>query len=158
MFKKLASLRGKTIRIAGDFVLNIIASAVYTFARQLVVFPLLAARMSDADYGTLLTVSGLVNIATAIVGVTLNNVRLIQNSLYQERNLKGDFHWLCAVGSAVSVLFVVIVGRMFELAVLTTVLLGIYVCVDNLYQYALAHFRLNLNFKRNLIVNCLVSI
>lgn len=148
----------KLTHITGDFVLNILASVIYTFARQIVVFPLLAARMGDADYGTLLTVIGLVNVATAIVGNVLNNVRLIQNSTYQERELSGDFNWICAIGSVLSVIFVAVVGWIFHLALLTIFLLCAYVCVSNFYVYATAHFRLNLDFKRNLIVHCLISI
>ena len=67
-------------RITGDFIINILASIIYTFARQIVVFPLLAARLSDGDYGTLLTVTGLANVCTALVGNSLNNIRLVQNS------------------------------------------------------------------------------
>ena len=46
-------------RITGDFAVNILASVIYTFARQIVVFPLLAARLPEDTYGTLLTVTGL---------------------------------------------------------------------------------------------------
>ena len=33
-----------------------------------------------------------------------------------------------------------------------------HVCAGNFYQYAIAHFRLNLDFKRILVTNCLVSL
>ena len=67
-------------RISGDFIISILASVIYTFARQIVVFPLLAAQLTDADYGTLLTVAGLANVCTAMIGSSLNNIRLIEDS------------------------------------------------------------------------------
>ena len=135
-------------RISGDFIISILASVIYTFARQIVVFPLLAARLSDADYGTLLTVAGLANVCTAMIGGSLNNIRLIEDSHYKEQGLLGDFNFLCLLGSGVSVVFAAVLWRMFALSPLTAVLLGAYLIVSNLYQYATAFFRLELNFKR----------
>ena len=144
-------------RITGDFIINILASIIYTFARQIVVFPLLAARLSDGDYGTLLTVTGLANVCTALVGNSLNNIRLVQNSRYEEAGETGDFNFLCVIGSAVSVVFSLVLWVMFGYSGLTALLLTAYILVSNLYQYASAFFRLELNFKRILMANILVS-
>lgn len=130
---------------------------IYTFARQIVVFPLLAARLTDADYGILLTVAGLANVCTAMIGGSLNNIRLIEDSRYQEQGQLGDFNLLCLLGSGVSVVFAAVLWRMFALSPLTAVLLGAYLVVSNLYQYATAFFRLELNFKRALCCNVAVS-
>jgi len=144
-------------RITGDFVISILSSVVYTFARQIVVFPLLAARLTEADYGTLLTVAGLANVCTAMIGSSLNNIRLIQDGKYQEAGVLGDFNVLCLLGSGVSVLFAAVLWRAFALSALTAVLLAAYLIVSNLYQYATAFFRLELNFKRALWCNVAVS-
>ena len=144
-------------RISGDFVISILASVIYTFARQIVVFPLLAAQLTDADYGTLLTVAGLANVCTAMIGSSLNNIRLIEDSHYKEQGLLGDFNFLCLLGSGVSVVLAAVLRRMFALSPLTAVLLGAYLIVSNLYQYATAFFRLELNFKRTFLCNTVVS-
>lgn len=143
--------------ITGDFAINILASVIYTFARQIVVFPLLAARLTDADYGTLLTVAGLANVCTAMVGGSLNNIRLIQNSRYDERGVCGDFNLLCAIGCGASVIFALILRRLYALAPVTAALLALYLIVSNFYNYANGFFRLVLDFKRSLICNCVVS-
>lgn len=148
----------KIKRATGDFILSVLASLIYTFARQIVVLPILAARLSEGDYGTLLTVIGLVNVANALVGGTLNNVRLVQAEKYEEQEKKGDFLLLSAVGSLLCVGFVFALVVIFELPLICGAILAIFVCVNNFYQYATAYFRLDLNFKRNLILNCLVSI
>ena len=145
-------------RITGDFAINILASVIYTFARQIVVFPLLAARLSDGDYGTLLTVVGLANVCTALVGGTLNNIRLVQNSRYEEQGLAGDFLPICAVGGVGSVVFSAVLWRVFGYSWLTALLLTAFILVSNLYHYASAFFRLELNFRRILKVNVLMSL
>lgn len=145
-------------RITGDFAINILASVIYTFARQIVVFPLLAAKLSDADYGTLLTVVGLANVCYALVGGSLNNIRLIQNSRYEEQGRHGDFLLLCGAGSAVSVAFTAVLWWVFKYSWITALLLTAFVLVANLHQYATAFFRLELNFKRNLMENIVVSL
>ena len=45
IFSKLGNSAPALGRITGDFAVNILASVIYTFARQIVVFPLLAARL-----------------------------------------------------------------------------------------------------------------
>ena len=154
---KIEFFKKQAIRVTGDFIINILASIIYTFARQIVVFPMLAARLTDGDYGTLLTVTGLANVCTALVGSSLNNLRLLQNSRYEEAGKKGDFNLLCMAGSAVSVIFSLILWGMFGYSWLTALLLTAYILVSNLYQYASAFFRLDLNFKRILAANVLVS-
>ncbi len=144
-------------RITGDFIINILASVIYTFARQIVVFPLLAARLTEGDYGTLLTVTGLANVCTALVGSSLNNIRLVQNSRYEEAGETGDFNFLCVIGAAISVVFSLVLWAMFSYSGLTALLLTAYILTSNLYQYASAFFRLELNFKRILMANVLVS-
>lgn len=158
MKNNMERLRKKIAHISGDFILSILASIINTFARQIVVFPLLAARMPDESYGTLLTVIGLVNVCTALAGGTLNNVRLIQNGRYEEQGEHGDFLPLCALGSLLSVILTIAVCVVFHCSVVTTVILCAYVIVNNYYQYATAFYRLNLDFVRNLIVNVLLSL
>ena len=144
-------------RVSGDFIMNILASVIYTFARQIVVFPLLASRLTEGDYGTLLTVTGLTSVCTAMIGNSLNNIRLIEDSRYQEQGLRGDFNVLCLLGSGVSVVFAIVLWRLFSLSALTAILLGAYLIVANFYQYATSFFWLELNTKRILLCNTVVS-
>lgn len=143
--------------ITGDFIVNIAASVIYTFARQLVVFPLLASRLAESDYGLLLTVAGLANVCVAVTGGALNNIRLIRNSSYEEAGVSGDFNLLCALGCAVSSLTIFVWLFVFHLSVLTASLLTVYISVSAFYQYAAAFYRLELNFRRILVCNIAVS-
>lgn len=143
--------------ISGDFIISIAASVIYTFARQIVVFPLLAARLTDADYGTLLTVAGLANVCTVLIGNSLNNIRLIQNSKYDEQGVCGDFNLLCTIGCGLSVIFAFVLRQIFSLPLITALLLALYLVVSDFYNYATAFFRLELNFKKILACNSVIS-
>ena len=143
-------------RTVRDFVFSVLSSLLYTFARQIVILPVLAARLSEDTYGTVLTVLGLVSVLGALVGGTLNNIRLVQAQKYGDAKGKGDFLILCTAGSGLCVLAVLLLSRVFHLPALCCVLLAVYVCVDNFYQYAGAHFRLALDFERSLIQNAVV--
>lgn len=149
--KRMLSACGRAGRVISDFVINIAAFAIYTAARQIIVFPLLAARLSDGDYGTLLTVMGFVNVCNALVGSSLNNVRLVRETRYQDAGVSGDFQLLCALGNAASAVFALLLGVLFHLPVLTTLLLTAFTVVTNYYQYGTAFFRLKLDFRGNFI-------
>ena len=158
MSGKRSFFQSKISSITGDFFLSIVASVINTFARQIVVFPMLADRLTDADYGTVLTVVGIVNVLVALVGGTLNNIRLIRHSEYEKAEQQGDFLWLCSIGSVVGIISCAVLCVVFRLSTVTAVILGIYILVNNFYQYATAYFRLNLDFKRNMVVNVVASI
>lgn len=156
--RKPGFLSSKASRITGDFVINILSSIIYTFARQIVVFPILAARLTDADYGTLLTVTGLVNVCTALVGTSLNNIRLVQDGCYKERGITGDFNLLSIIGCVLSLGFSLGLWLVFDYAGITAGILSVYIVVSILYHYASAFFRLELNFKKILAANVLMSV
>ena len=81
-------------KIVADFGINIIASGILTIMLQIVIYPLLASRYSDLEYGTILTIMGIMNIIIVTLGNSLNNVRLIQNKEYLDKNVTGDFNLL----------------------------------------------------------------
>jgi len=151
------TMRNRITRISGDFALNILASVIYTFARQIVVFPLLAARLPEDSYGTLLTVVGLVYVCTALLGGSLNNIRLVQNSRYEEQAARGDFNILCVAGCILSAGFSLVLWQIFRLHWVTALLLAGFLVISTLYQYASAFFRIHLDFKRILTANTLMS-
>lgn len=145
-------------RISQDFILNILASILLTAARQIVVFPVIANTFTDSEYGTVLTVVGIVNVCTAVVGSSLNNIRLIQNPKYEGQKLCGDFNLLCFCGSLIEMFVLVFISKLYALTNTTLILLIVYVFVSNFYQYGIVFFRLVLNFRQILACNTIVSV
>lgn len=157
MWCKRAAGSSRIRRIAGDFSITILASVLYTFARQIVVFPLLAAHLSAGSYGTLLTIIGLVNVCTALVGGSLNNVRLVQNTKYEEQRFFGDFNLLCLLGGVCSIGISGALWWVFRYSWQIALLLTAYILVSELYQYAITFYRLELNFKRIFLANVIAG-
>ena len=111
-------------KVTIDIGLNIIASSLPTLALQLLIFPLIAASVSEDDYGLILTIVGIVNVVAGVIGSSLNNTRLIHNEKYVTKELRGDFN------------FLVVIGLLLTL-VLMPVILFIYLDLDNPFSLAL---------------------
>ena len=79
-------------KIFFDMALNIFATAIPTFALQLIILPILARSMSDAKYGLLVTILAILNVVPSTMGNVLNNIRLLYNNDYIENGYEGDFN------------------------------------------------------------------
>ena len=86
--------KGRFGSISKDFFYNILASVILTGVMQVVVYPFLALKFNNQEYGTLLTIMGIANTVIVAFGNTLNNVRLIVNNDYEREHLEGDFNGL----------------------------------------------------------------
>ena len=75
--------KGRFGSISKDFFYNILASVILTGVMQVVVYPFLALKFNNQEYGTLLTIMGIANTVIVAFGNTLNNVRLIVNNDYE---------------------------------------------------------------------------
>ncbi|MEG1657144.1 MAG: hypothetical protein RR292_06680 [Christensenellaceae bacterium] len=149
----------KKLRIASDFGLNIIASAVTVIALQLIVFPYLAKINTAEVYGVLLTIVGIVNVLIGVFGNSLNNVRLVQERLYQEKGKTGDFNLLFGASAAISAIVMLVMTFWFpELDGSTRLLLIVFVVVGVAREYYSVAYRLTLDFKKNLISRVIVSV
>ena len=138
--------------ISKDFMYNILASLVLTGISQVIVYPILAYRYSDADYGTILTVMGIVNTLIVAFGNTLNNVRLIMATEYDQKKLEGDFNLLLIITSVFAVnIFICVV--FFDITWPVIIGLGVFSIIGTMRSYYCVAFRLTLDFKKILIQN-----
>ena len=83
-------------RVGLDFIVNIFASSLMTIVLQLLIYPFFSQKLSSVQYGTILTIMGVVNTFIGTVGNSLNNVRLVCNNQY-ERDNNGDFNILLII-------------------------------------------------------------
>ncbi|HFD1796239.1 TPA: hypothetical protein QFP13_002525, partial [Enterococcus faecium] len=59
---------------------------------QLVVYPMISSFVPIGEFGYILTLMGLVNVISVVVGGSLNNVQLINRTYYlNEEDYYGDF-------------------------------------------------------------------
>lgn len=81
---------------------NAVATAIPLISLQLFILPRVGEQMSAAAYGLMLTLVGIMTIATQSAGGTLSNVRLLMNLEYEEKGYAGDFNVLIAALTAAS--------------------------------------------------------
>ena len=148
----------KNKKILKDFVLSFAASFLMTGVTQLLLYPLLSRMMDKEQYGIILTVTGVVNTIVATVGGSLNNSRLVMNSKYDERNLRGDFNLLLIVLSVIGVLAFFIFSLFNTLSSIVVAVLCFFVLISTARNYGTVFFRMSLNYTRVLICSCLIAI
>lgn len=154
-----ASLARKERKIVIDFIYNIIASVVLTAILQIIVYPSLAMLFSAEVYGQMLTIIGIANIFVVSFGGGLNNARLIQNSLYEEKGFTGDFSLLLWISSCIGpIVFGILTFVFFKVKGVAFVLLLLYVSLGVINGYYSVAFRIVINYRANLIYNVIKGI
>lgn len=145
----------KTKNFFVDSLLNIISSALPLLILQIVSFPILAKELGGDKYGTIVALISLFTIVSFPLGNVLNNLRLLMNKTYIERNLRGDFNFILIVVSFLSIPFITISTiyvnpitnylNLFFLIIIT--ILAIW------KEYLIVSFRIRLNYKGILLNN-----
>lgn len=149
----------KKKKIVLDMLLNIISSAIPVFLLQLQIYPMISARLSQEQYGNMITTVSVIMVISASLGNVLNNVRLLLNDSYREKKLKGDFNYILILFILLSVAVSVIVLVFLRLGDAGEIILSLIVGVLLLIQgYLMVAFRIELNFYKILISNvCLAA-
>lgn len=154
----MISILGKAKKILIQFGQRLLAALLSTGVRQLLVLPLLAARFSDAEYGTILTIVSIANIIELALGNTLNNTRLITHKDYRQQNLTGDFQPLLLIAAGVASLVSLVLPLFFpQLDFLTGLLLWLVIVSNTLSCYYIVHFVVTLQFHKTLIQSAVTA-
>ena len=160
MLKSVNKIVGNNMKsISKDFTLNLFASIISTGTIQLVLYPVIAAHISAASYGILLTLMGLANTVAAAVGGSLNNTRLLLNCEYEKKKLCGDFNLILFI----AIIIVTIACPFFvvnfdEANIILIFLLIAFTDLSIIRSYISVAYRIKLNFKRILCSNIIVAI
>lgn len=151
---KLNNIKGLSI----DVFLNILAAGVSTGVMQLILYPLLASRLGASEYGTMLTVMGIMNVIVLSLGNNLCNARIVQNEKYKKEGKVGDFQLLVISASILAGIIVLCSNLYFKLNVglISGVAVAVVLMVSR--SYYLVTYRLVINYKKNLIANVWMAI
>lgn len=93
--------------VLGDVTFKLIANIVSTIIRNIIVLPALARFFTNAQYGELITIIGVITTITAGLGNALLSTRLVMESDYKRNNKEGDFNLICIIVSLLSIIFIV---------------------------------------------------
>lgn len=148
------------LKILGDVLLNIVASALPIIMLQLFVFPSLAKDIDTESYGLMIAIYSLLNIIPAAIGTTLNNIRLLHDLSYKKLNIEGDFNILTFAGSLISILgmilgFIYLNGGINFLEIVIFSIISVEILI---HDYLISEFRIKLNFKLILMDRIVLSL
>jgi O-antigen/teichoic acid export membrane protein len=154
----LGSIKSKS-KILIDFLYNIMGSMINVGVIQLIIYPVLANLLNSATYGLVLTVMGIVNTISSAFGNSLNNTRLIQNSKYLSKNVNGDFNVILVLVNVFGYFITLFIGiQFFEFDFTIILLISTLVVLILTKSYIIVAYRLNLNYRTNLLSNIVSSI
>ena len=147
-------------KVIGDMFLNIIAVTIPVAILQLVVYPITAKAISAENYGLMLTIYSAWVMVSNSIGNVLNNIRLLHNSKYIEKKIKGDFNILfrrwSIINSLIIIAFLIFYCKGFNGE---HIFLGVIVSLLILTKdYTEVGFRLKLNYRAIVVNNALQGI
>lgn len=134
-----------------DSIYNIIASLILTLAMQAFAYPILAKNFDAHVYGSILTIMGFINVLGVTIGSSLNNSRLLTHSDIEDNKKIGDYNVLLVSSLALSFLIVILVWG----SNVNSYLYFALVFLISFRSYHTVSFRININYKKMLIVNSL---
>lgn len=156
--KFILQLRGKK-KIFFDFILNFVASFLSTAVIQLIVYPFLSRIMPEEEYGVLLTVMGISNAIITSFGISLNNVRLMENSDYERKGICGDFipilFILATIGFVLNFCYTIV---FHSYSFIAGILLALFSSFGIIRSYGSVIYRIILDYKKNLYFCLIVAI
>ncbi len=151
MIKKGLSIKQK--KMVGDIILNLAATGISLAILEIIIYPLIARRLSPHAYGQMQTVVSIVYLFGATFGQSLSTDRLIRQADYAHKKLEGDYNFLLCIGipiiSIVTFISCYCYFQDFDVtAMCMTIIFAILICIQN---YLETGFRLELNYKKILI-------
>ena len=136
-----------------DVLLNLFATLMSTGTMQLLLYPRLATVLGSANYGTMLTIIGIVNVITLAFGNNLASTRLIKELDYHSLGVQGDFQILLLLSSALSGILILFVCLAFHLVVADSIAIIVLTVSTVIKSYYIVTFRLEIDYRKNLYAN-----
>lgn len=143
-----------------DSLLNIIATSIPIIVLQLFTLPIIGAKLGDEQYGLVVTLISLFTLLSFPFGNVLNNIRLLLDKEYEQKEITGDFNALLA-GSVIVSAFVTIVGTVYyegSFSFISIIFMVIISSLNLLREYLIVTFRIKLNYKAILVNNIILGI
>lgn len=143
-----------------DSLLNIIATAIPIIILQLFTLPIIGDRLGGENYGLVVTLISLFTVLSFPFGNVLNNIRLLMDEEYNKKRIYGDFNILL-ISSIVLSTIMMIIGTIYyegKFSFISISLIILISCLNLLREYLGVSFRLQLNYKKIVINNVILTI
>lgn len=147
-------------RVIKDSLLSLIASALPLAVLQLVVLPLLAARMGDSRYGLTITLISVSTVFSVPWGNSLNNIRLLHGGRYERRQLEGDFNVMLRAGVLLGTALIALATIYYEggFHPVSMVLIMAFSALNLIREYLAVEFRIRIDYVKYLWNNVFLTL
>lgn len=137
-----------------DLAFNIIASIIPIVVLQLIAYPIIGRAISAENYGVMITLYSMIQLISGTLGTGLNNVRLIKEVEYEEKD-KGNFNYILSIDCVIVIVVCFIstwyYQQGFDIVTICCVLIIAILLLLN--SYIDVEYRIKLNFKKILFTN-----
>jgi len=143
-----------------DSILNIIATAIPVALLQIVILPFVGIKLGDEKYGLAVTLISMATLFSLPFGNVLNNIRLLMDNQYKEKNISGDFNLLLLL-SVVFNSIIMVGGTIYyekEFNLFSIILIVVFSSLNLIREYMIVSFRLILNYKAILVNNIILGV
>lgn len=147
------------VQIAKDMAISIGGNIVPLAVLQFVVLPSLGSRVSDDQYGLVITLASFFSFCPATLGAVLNNILLIRISDYSKIGEEGDFSVLAIFAGGLS--FASAIAYAATVAVLESgeyLALGFTALMFFLNAYWVVAFRIKLDYRKIFFANLALAL
>lgn len=136
---------------------NLLATMLPTMMLQLVIYPLYSKIVSQEQYGNMITIISIITIFSISVGNVLNNVRLLRQNDYLQKDQFGDFLYLFFIEVVIAgIIITFILIRICDIE--DTILTVITMVIVAMQSYAIVAFIQKLDYKRVLMNNIILLV
>src|SRR5690625_3190737 len=142
-----------------DVALNIIAVMLPIAVLQFISLPYIGNLIGAESYGEIVFLISVFTLISFPFGNVLNNVRLLANEKYEEKEITGDFNFLILCSIIIgSITFLIYSTQNNFIDIIDTFLIIIIIILTITKEYFIVSFRLILNFKNIVLNNVFLAI
>ncbi|MDD4142705.1 MAG: hypothetical protein PHR20_07985 [Bacteroidales bacterium] len=143
-----------------DVLLSLVSSVLPVAVLQFFILPWLSKRVVNPEsYGLIISYISFWGLVPAMLGGSLNNIRLIHSKSNQVGNAEGNYNFILCILGVLTFFSTIIATLYLERSINTfdTILIIIAVCLMLINDYFIVSFRLALNYKKVFLYNSILS-
>lgn len=145
-------------QLIGDVVLSVVASCVPLVLLQLAILPLVAGRLSEEEYGLVVTLIALLSLCPGTVGNVLNNIRLMDSKANARGSSPANYSFVAIVFTAASAIVTAIIAYLYVGRLSISVVgMGVLAALTVIREYLVVAYRIKLNYGFILINNVFLA-
>ena len=141
--------------LLGNIAYSVIAVVFFNAILQIVIYPVLNARLGEALFGEILYLTSIVAIVAPSFGTAAGNTRLVFQNKGETKN--GDYLFFLLIACFLSVTAVIIFLGVQQYSVGIIIGISIYACLSILRCYSDIEYKLVINYKKYLIYYIVLS-